>query len=62
MPTHIKLMVSALTLLAGGGFYYFESRFGEPQVAIVGSCLAIAMVIAMWVFPETSQKQKRHKK
>ncbi len=59
MPVHIKLMVSALTLAAGGGFYYFEKLYGDSSVALVGGCLAIFMVVAMWVFPETGQKQKR---
>ncbi len=59
MPVHIKLMVSALTLVAGGGFYYFEKLYGDSSVALVGGCLAIFMVVAMWVFPETGQKQKR---
>ena len=52
-------MVSALTLVAGGGFYYFEKLYGDSSVALVGGCLAVFMVVAMWVFPETGQKQKR---
>ena len=60
MPVHIKLMVSALTLVAGAGFYYFENLYGESDIALVGGVLAIFMVVAMWVFPETGQKQNRH--
>lgn len=59
MPVHIKLMVSAITLVVGGGFYFFERLYGDSNVALVGGCLAIFMVVAMWVFPEVAQKQKR---
>jgi hypothetical protein len=58
MPVHIKLMVSALTLLAGGGFFYFESTLGDSQLAYIGAGLSIFMVIAMWVFPEAGGKKK----
>ena len=51
-------MVSALTLLAGGGFFYFESTLGDSQLAYVGAGLSIFMVIAMWVFPEAGGKKK----
>lgn len=58
MPVHIKLMVSALTLLMGGGFFYIESTFGDSQLACIGAGLSIFMVIAMWVFPEAGSKKK----
>ena len=61
MPIHIKLMVSALTLIAGSGFCYFENLYGSPRVAVVGGFLAIFMVVAMWVFPETGQKRAKPK-
>ena len=51
-------MVSALTLFMGGGFFYFESTFGDSQLAYIGAGLSIFMVIAMWVFPEAGSKKK----
>jgi len=59
MPTHIKLIVSALTLLVGALFYYFESRYGQAHVANVGAFLSIFMVLAMWIFPEAGDRAKK---
>ncbi len=58
MPTHIKLIVSALTLVVGALFYYFESQLGQANVAIVGACLSVFMVLAMWIFPEAGDRAK----
>ncbi|UCD67985.1 MAG: hypothetical protein JSW48_14500 [Betaproteobacteria bacterium] len=59
MPTHIKIIVSILTLLAGAAFYYFEGRYGQAHVATVGAALSIFMVVAMWIFPEAGDRAKR---
>lgn len=59
MPVHIKIMVSCLTLIAGALYFYFESKLGVSRLAFVGGGLAIFMVIAMWVFPETGNKHTR---
>jgi hypothetical protein len=59
MPKHIKLFVSILTLLVGALFYYFETKFGQSHVAIVGACLSVFMVFAMWVFPEVGNREKK---
>lgn len=58
MPTHIKIMVSVLTLLAGAVFYYFESRYGQARVAMVAAFLSVFMVLAMWIFPEAGDRAK----
>ena len=59
MPTHIKIIVSALTLLVGAIFYLLESRFGQAHVATVGGFLSIFMVLAMWIFPEAGDRAKK---
>jgi hypothetical protein len=59
MPKHIKLMVSALTLLVGVLFVYFERIYGQPDVALVGGALSVFMVLAMWIFPEAGGKPRR---
>ena len=59
MPTHIKLIVSVLTLLAGAIFYYFETQYGQAHVAMVGAVLSVFMVLAMWIFPEAGDRAKK---
>ena len=59
MPTHIKIIVSVLTLLAGVVFYYFETQYGQARVAQVAACLSVFMVLAMWIFPEAGDRAKK---
>lgn len=59
MPKHIKIMVSAITLIVGALFMYFEKTYGQPDVALVGGALSVFMVIAMWIFPEAGGKTRR---
>ena len=59
MPTHIKIIVSVLTLLAGAIFYYFETRYGQEHVATVGAALSVFMVLAMWIFPEAGDRARK---
>ena len=59
MPTHIKIIVSALTILLGAIFFHFESQFGQSHVALVGACLSVFMVLAMWIFPEAGDRAKK---
>ncbi len=56
MPVHIKLGLSVIVLVVGGIFYYLERMLGDPLVATVGGVLAVFMVAAMWIFPETGNK------
>jgi Na+/phosphate symporter len=57
MPTPIKIIVSILTLIVGALFFYFESRYGQQHLAVVGFGLSVVMVISMWLFSETSSKK-----
>ncbi len=59
MPTHIKIIVSVLTLFAGAIFYYFETQYGQAHVATVGAALSVFMVLAMWIFPEAGDRAKK---
>ena len=58
MPVHIKLGISVIVLVGGGIFYYLERVLGDPLVATVGGVLAVFMVVAMWIFPETGNQQQ----
>ena len=59
MPTHIKIIISALTILLGAVFYHFETQHGQAHVANVGVFLSIFMVLAMWIFPEAGDRAKK---
>ena len=59
MPTHIKIMVSIITLIVGAVFYHLESGTGRADVATVGAFLSVFMVLAMWIFPEAGDRAKR---
>jgi len=59
MPTHIKLIVSIITLLVGATFYHLESKYGQAHVAGAGAFLSVFMVLAMWIFPEAGDRAKK---
>jgi len=59
MPTHIKIIVSILTLLVGAIFYHCESDLGQSHVANVALFLSVFMVLAMWIFPEAGDRAKK---
>ena len=56
MPVHIKIMVSIITLVVGALFLYFENRYGQFSVGLIGAGLAVFMVIAMWLFREPGRR------
>ncbi|MEM7465554.1 MAG: hypothetical protein AAF387_01585 [Pseudomonadota bacterium] len=59
MPTHVKIIVSIITLIVGAIFYYFEKDLGQTHVAQIGAVLSVFMVLAMWIFPEAGDRAKR---
>ena len=59
MPTHIKIIVSLVTLIVGAIFFYFENTLGDAYVAKVGISLSVFMVLAMWIFPEAGDRAKK---
>lgn len=54
MPSNLKLMLSAIVLAIGATVFYFEHQSGADTIKWVAALLAVFMVFAMWVFPETS--------
>jgi apolipoprotein N-acyltransferase len=52
MPTNIKIIVSALVVLAALVTAYFEHRAGAGGIKwfIIG--LGLFMAVSLWVFPE----------
>ena len=57
MPSHIKLMLSIVALAVGAGAHYWERQGGNEQLSWIVAALAVFMVLAMWIFPETSSKK-----
>jgi hypothetical protein len=43
-------------LIVGALFLYFENRYGQVFVGLVGAGLAVFMVIAMWMFREPGRR------
>ena len=56
MPTNIKLMLSIIALAVGAGAHYWEGQNGNVQLSWIVAALAVFMVLAMWIFPETGSK------
>ena len=56
MPVHIKIVVSVITLIVGAMFLYFENRYGQFAVGLIGAGLSVFMVIAMWLFREPGRR------
>jgi len=53
MPANIKLMLSLVALAVGAGVHYWERQQGNEQLSWIVAGLAVFMVLAMWIFPET---------
>ncbi len=58
MPVKIKVFISALALLVVGGFAYMNLHDGNDTVGYVCFGLAVLMVLAMWIFPETGKVRR----
>ena len=58
MPTNIKLFISALVAVVGGGAYHLETSVAErPDLGLLAAALAGFFFIALWIFPETGSKK-----
>ncbi len=57
MPNHIKAMLSVVVLVVGAGMHMFEKDAGNPDLSWIVSGLAVFMVLAMWIFPETGSRK-----
>ena len=58
MPPHIKIALSALVLAVAGIVYTFRGFMSPNLPEIIVPALAIFMVVSLWVFPETSKREK----
>jgi hypothetical protein len=58
MPAHIKAALSVLTLLVGAAVHVYERDLGNDHLSWVVAGLAVFMVLAMWIFPETGGRKK----
>ncbi len=56
MPSALKLAFSLSVLLVAVGVYRFEQSLANESLAQVVAVLGILMVIAIWIFPETSNE------
>ena len=60
MLNHIKAALSIVVLIVGSVMHWYEKENGDVQLSWLVAGLAVFMVLAMWIFPETSgSKNKR---
>lgn len=57
MPNHIKAMLSVVVLIVGAGVHMFEKNAGNEELSWIVAALAVFMVLAMWIFPETGSRK-----
>lgn len=57
MPSQIKAALSAVTLTVGALVHWWEKQSGNEQLSWVVAGLAVFMVLAMWIFPETGSRK-----
>jgi hypothetical protein len=57
MPSGIKTILSLVVLLVGGVAHWYEKQAGNEQLSWVVAALAVFMVLAMWIFPETGSRK-----
>jgi len=58
MPTDVKAVVSAITLIVAGVLAWWSGSPIRPDLANVVIATAIFMVVAMWIFPEAGAKRR----
>ena len=57
MPTDVKAVVSAVTLMIAGVLAYWGGSPIRPEYSTFVVVTAVFMVIAMWIFPEAGVKK-----
>lgn len=62
MPSDVKAAVSAVVLVVGAILAYWSGSPVRPDYANFVMGTAVAMVVAMWVFPEAGGKKRPPKK
>ncbi|MBM08800.1 MAG: hypothetical protein CMF69_04380 [Magnetovibrio sp.] len=61
MPSHIKAALSIVVLCIGFTMHWYEKENGDEQMSWVVIGLAVFMVLAMWIFPETGKLKNKNK-
>jgi hypothetical protein len=61
MPTDVKAMLSAITLLVAVAFAYWERADGNGHLFWFVIAFGVFAVVAMWVFPEAMGKPTNKK-
>jgi hypothetical protein len=60
MPTHLKLIISALALIVAGIVFYVDTQAGTGGAARwVALFLGVFAVFSIWIFPEAAAKEIR---
>jgi hypothetical protein len=59
VPSDVKAIVSALTLLVAIGFAFWERGNGKPELFWLVIGFGVFAVVAMWVFPEAQGGKPR---
>lgn len=62
MPTDVKAIVSAVTLMAAGILAYWSGSPIRSDLSTFVMVTAVFMVVAMWIFPEAGVKKGDVKK
>ena len=61
MPTDVKAIVSAVTLIVAGVLAWWRGSPVRPDFANVVIATAVFMVAAMWIFPEAGARKRKTK-
>lgn len=57
MPNGIKAILSLVVLIVGAIAHWYERQAGNEPLSWVAVGLAVFMVLAMWIFPETGSRK-----
>jgi hypothetical protein len=61
MPTDVKAILSAITLIVAAVLAWWRGSPIRPDLANAVIGTAVFMVVAMWVFPEAGGKKRQAK-
>jgi len=59
VPSDVKAIVSAVTMLVAIGFAFWEKLNGKPELFWLVIGFGACAVVAMWVFPEAQGGKPR---